>query len=572
MRSYLKVFLIIYIPVAIILGIGWKVSNKVTLQAESAKFHSEMENKAEILKGYHFSEEFDPQVHEKLAELSKNTNIRVTVIRKDGTVVDDSYYDLAHVKKMENHAKRPEVIEAFERGSGSSIRRSSTTEEAMNYYAVKYNDGIVLRISYPMADITAIQERLIKQNVTIYIFLFITVGLISLYLARRISNPIHQLSLVADRIEAGETKVYFPSFSDKTLTKLVSVIYRIYNSMHQKTKQLEHEKQKLNHIFGILEEGIILLDNKDAVQHFNQRASQYLGFNLKEGQNVIKQTNDMEALSFLTDVLTTTDSKRTQKSLRGRIYEVYIRVYDNEKLVAFFDITERAEYEQFKTELIGNITHELKTPLAMIMGYSETIMNDPDMDKKFHDKFINIIFSSSNRLNLLINDILKLHRLEMLREEINLEEPTNLAELKEEIEAYYSDRPQNITFESNATEVYVLREHLMSIVTNLVDNAVKYSTGDNISVSLEQSDNKITLKVEDEGPAIPIEEQQRIFERFYTMDKSKNQNSTGTGLGLSIVKHIVTLYDGKVFVKTNKKNGNTFTVVLEEKEKNQDNA
>ncbi|WP_303850349.1 ATP-binding protein [Seleniivibrio woodruffii] len=572
MRSYLKVFLIIYIPVAIILGFGWKVSNNVTLQAESAKFHSEMENKAEILKGYHFTDSFDPQIHAKLAELSKNTNIRVTIIKRDGTVIDDSYYDLPHVQKMENHAARPEIVEAFEKGSGSSIRRSTTTEESMNYYAVKYNDNLVVRVSYPMADITAIQSKQLKQNVTTYIFLFITVGLISLYLARRISNPIHQLSLVADRIEAGETKVYFPSFSDKTLTKLVSVIYRIYNSMLQKTKQLEHEKQKLNHIFGILEEGIILLDSKDSVLHFNQRAAQYLGFNLKEGQNIIKQTNDMEALSFLTDILTSADYKRLQKNLRGRVYEVYMRVFDNEKLVAFFDVTERAEYEQFKTELIGNITHELKTPLAMIMGYSETIMNDPDMDKKFHDKFINIIYSSSNRLNLLINDILKLHRLEMLREEIHLEEPTNLTELREEIEAYYNDRPQNITFETNASDVYILREHLMSVVTNLVDNAVKYSTGNNISVSLEQAEGKITLNVADEGPAIPVEEQQRIFERFYTMDKSKNQNSTGTGLGLSIVKHIVGLYDGKVFVKTNRKNGNTFTVVLEEKEKNLDNA
>jgi len=567
MRSYLKVFFVIYIPIAMILALGWHMSTQKLMQAELVKFESEMRNKAEILKGYKFTNTFDRQTHSLLTELSKSTGIRVTVVRKDGTVVDDSYLNEQQIEKMENHSRRPEIADAFARGEGHSVRRSTTTEKSMSYFAMKYGSGLVLRVSYPMSDLKAIQDNMIRQSVSTYIFLFIVVGLISLYLARRISNPIHQLSLVADRIEAGETKIYFPSFSDKTLTKLVSVIYRIYNSMLQKTKQLEHEKQKLNHIFGILEEGIILLDSKDSVLHFNERTVQYLGSNLKEGQNIIKQTNDMEALSFLTDILTATDSKRIQKSLRGRIYEIYIRVFDNEKLIAFFDITERAEYEQFKTELIGNITHELKTPLAMIMGYSETIMNDPGMDKKFHDKFINIIYNSSNRLNLLINDILKLHRLEMLREDINIEEPTDIQELKEEIESYYEDRPQTITMESKADEAYVLREHLNSIITNLVDNAVKYSTGETIKVSLEQFEGKVTLNVADEGPVIPVEEQQRIFERFYTMDKSKNQHSTGTGLGLSIVKHIVSLYNGKVSVQNNKKGGNTFTVVLEEKKK-----
>lgn len=569
MRSFLKVFLIIFIPIALLLGIGYKVANKITLENAKLEFMEEMQTKAELLKGYTFAGEFNEQTHDTLTKISQNTNLRITVIRKDGKVIDDSYYTFEKISSMENHASRPEVVDALTRGTGFSERRSTTAEEAMNYYAIKYNDNLVIRIAYPMSYISALEQHILEQNVTVYIFLLITVAAIALYLARRISSPIQRLSEVADMIEAGETKIYFPSFSDKTMTKLVSVIYRIYNSMNQKAKQLEQEKQKLAHIFSILDEGIILLDHKNAVLHFNAKAAHYLGIKLNLNENILKQTNNMEAISFLTEIASATESKKIQKNHKGKIFEVFIRIMDNEKLIAFFDITERAEYEQFKTELIGNITHELKTPLAMIMGYSETIMNDPDMDKKFHDKFINIIYSSSNRLNLLINDILKLHKLEMLREEITVEEPTNLADLSDEIMNFYKDSVQQINVKYDEADVYILREHLVSLVTNLADNALKYSKGENIDISMTNiGDSKMLLEVSDEGPAIPLEEQERIFERFYTMDKSKNQNATGTGLGLSIVKHIVSLYNGEVTLKRNEKKGNTFSVVLEEKTKN----
>lgn len=565
MRSYLKVFLIIYIPIVIILGIGYKVTNNVMVKNATKEIHTEMEANAEILRGYKIGETFNPEIHTVLKNISKNTTLRVTIIRKDGKVIDDSYYDLPKINTMENHSHRPEVIKALQTGAGSSLRRSTTAEESMNYYAVKYDNNIILRIAYPVSYIQSLQDSILQQNITIYLTLLLTVGIIALYLARRISKPIKQLSEVADKIEAGESKIDFPSFSDKTLTKLVSVIYRIYSSMNQKAKLLEQEKQKLNHIFSILDEGIILLDGKNTVIHFNLKADHYLGMNIRIGENILKQTNDMESLSFLKEIASQTESSQHHIKLKGKIYEVFIKIFENEKLAAFYDITERAEYEQFKTELIGNITHELKTPLAMIMGYSETIMNDPDMDKKFHDKFINIIYNSSNRLNLLINDILKLHKLEMLKEDIKVEETTMGTDLCDEIEAYYQDRPQNIIINSNAGEIYILREHLISIITNLIDNAIKYSTGENITLDLTQTDENFKLEVSDEGPAIPAEEQQRIFERFYTMDKSKNQNSTGTGLGLSIVKHIVSLYNGEVFVKNNRKHGNTFTIILEEK-------
>lgn len=565
MRSYLKVFFIIYVPIVIILGIGYKLTNNVMISNAIKEVHAEMLTKAEIIKGYKISDTFSPETHAILSGISKNTNLRVTIIGKDGKVIDDSYYNLHKIGTMENHSKRPEIISAMKTGTGSSTRRSTTAEESMNYYAFRYNDNIILRLAYPISYIQSLQSAILKQNVSIYLILLLTVGVIALYLARRISEPIRQLSEVADKIEAGETKIYFPSFSDKTMTKLVSVIYRIYSSMNQKTKLLEQDEQKLNHIFSILDEGIILLDARNAVLHFNMKANHYLATDLRIGENILKQTNEMEVLSFLKEIATATESGRHQLRLKGKIYELFVKTFENEKLAAFYDITERAEYEQFKTELIGNITHELKTPLAMIMGYSETIMNDPDMDKKFHDKFINIIYKSSNRLNLLINDILKLHKLEMQKEDIKIEEATVGSDLCEEIEAYYQDRPQNIMINSNAQEMFILREHLMSVITNLVDNAVKYSTGENITVDINQNDGKVTIEVSDEGPAIPAEEQERIFERFYTMDKSKNQGSTGTGLGLSIVKHIVSLYNGDVFVKTNRKHGNTFTIVLTEK-------
>ncbi len=192
----------------------------------------------------------------------------------------------------------------------------------------------------------------------------------------------------------------------------------------------------------------------------------------------------------------------------------------------------------------------------MIMGYSETIMNDPNMDPAFHDKFIKIIYNSSNRLNVLINDILQLHKLEMQQDNIVVEEPTVVEDLKEEILSYYGEGgDKKISVSSDETkEIHISREHFMSIVTNLIDNAMKYSTGKNIHLEINNNNGYVCIAVDDEGPVIPINEQDRIFERFYTTDKSKNQNETGTGLGgLSIVKHIATLYNGDARVVQNKK-------------------
>lgn len=571
MRSMLKVFLIIYIPIAILLGITWNITNSLTIQAAEKELRHEMISKAEILKGYHLEDTFNQERHDLFARLSEASRLRITLIRKDGLVIDDSYYSPEKVAKMENHAQRPEVVEAFQDGTGGIIRRSTTTEESMYYYATKYNDNIVLRIAYPMAYIESLRADMLRQNLTIYFFLIFMVGIVTIYLARRINSPIQQLSVIADKIEAGETKIYFPSFRDKTITKLVSVIYRIYTSMNQKTKQLEFEKKKLNHIFSILDEGIVLLDTKNNVKHFNDTAIENLGIDISLDKNILTQTNNMEALSFFSEVVSNEEDCRLQKEYKGRIYEIYFRVFDTEKLIVFFDITERAEYEQFKTELIGNITHELKTPLAMIMGYSETIMNDPEMDPKFHDKFIKIIYNSSNRLNVLINDILKLHKLEMLQESFTVEEPIVMDELKEELDSYYADRPKKVNIAVESGEVFATREHFMSIVTNLVDNALKYSKGDHIHLDIARESEMISIKVADHGPAIPIKEQDRIFERFYTMDKSKNQNETGTGLGLSIVKHIATLYRGNARVVNNDKGGNTFIVTIKEKPPVSDN-
>lgn len=565
MRSILKVFLIIYIPIAVLLGITWDINDKLRIQSAEKELAQEMVSKAEILKGYDLKSEFDADIHAKLAKISENSRLRVTVIRNDGFVVDDSYYTQEKVAKMENHSNRPEVKDAFSVGAGSIIRRSTTTEQRMYYYAAKYSDGLVVRISYPMSYIESLRADMLRQNLFIYFILILTVGVVTIYLARRINSPIQQLSIIADKIEAGETKIYFPSFRDKTITKLVSVIYRIYTSMNQKTKQLEQEKRKLNHIFSILDEGIILLDPKDNVKHYNATALENLGVKLEIDKNILTQTNNMDVLSFFSEIVSHNEDTRLKRDYKGRIYEVYVRVFESEKLIVFFDITERAEYEQFKTELVGNITHELKTPLAMIMGYSETIMNDPGMDKKFHDKFIKIIYNSSNRLNLLINDILKLHKLEMLQDSFTVEEPVVTDDLVEEVQTYYSGMPKTLNVKAPSDEIFITKEHFMSIITNLVDNAMKYSKGDHIHVDISREDGYVRVEVADHGPAIPVKEQDRIFERFYTMDKAKNQNETGTGLGLSIVKHIATLYKGDARVMNNDKGGNTFIIRLKEK-------
>lgn len=600
MKTFLKVFLSIFIPFTISTLVVFYYTNSIMIESAKGELLKEMKNKWVIIaESINFNPENTKENHQLLRRISKQTELRITQIDAKGTVLDDSYIEAEKVKNIENHLSRPEIQDAIYTSEGHVNRYSHTTHLEMIYYARKLENGTILRLAYPATYIRALKAEYTRQSLSIFIFLFIIITIIAIFLAQRISLPIQKLDFIAEKIEKGTPHIHFPRFHDATMSKIGNLIYRIYKAMLAEKDLLLKQQEKQGYIFGILEEGILLLDENNNILYSNKKAESYLNTRFISGQNLFADIDDYEVLNFFNDVLSKNDqSLWEEKEFRQKVFDVNLKITSNtehwesykqlsehqdnflagisqssvlnspkkEKLIVFTDITEKIKYKKFKSKLVCNISHELKTPLAMIMGYAETILSDENMPKSISTKFLQKIYKNSERINKIINNVLGLHKLESSADEpIRIKEPSRLADLIEELKSGYDGKnSMEIQYSGTLKTVNILYDHLYSILSNLVSNAIKYSHGKNVYISIQKTGEFLEINVEDEGPAIPPEKKDRIFERFYTVSDSRNPANSGTGLGLPIVKHIAQLYDGEVQLKTGQYRGNAFTVTLKE--------
>ena len=564
MKSFLKVFAVIYIPVALVLLWVFSYSASRMMQSGSTELLGEMRNMWQILSQYENRNEFDPSSHHAVQQISKSTSLRITLIRPDGVVVDDSYLKPAQILTMENHAMRPEVAGAMVSGEGHSERFSHTVKQDMMYYASRLKNGMVLRVAYPMTYVAMIQSTWRNHVLLSLIFLLIATLLISLYLAKRLSRPLYQLDEIVQQVESGKEDVHFPAFTDPTMSRISGLIYRIYHSMLKNQRRVTEERGRLKQILSTMEESILLLDAENRVILSNEKVEKDLGISLNKGENILDQVSDLEILALLRRVLQSDENYFPRVNIGERFFEIYVRGAETDTMIVIHDITERRQYDVFKSELVGNITHELKTPMASIMGYAETLVANPDISPEDGNKFHEIILNQTRRLNSLIRDMLELHRLENTSKTVTEVNAVSWSDVVNELQSQYRDCGKTIRCTENDETLLIQREHLNSLLVNLVGNAVKYSSGDVVTIEMEHSEKTVTIRVSDEGPIIPADQRERIFERFYTISKSRNRRNGGTGLGLSIVKHIATLYKGNVAVAENDRGGNTFSVTLRE--------
>lgn len=334
--------------------------------------------------------------------------------------------------------------------------------------------------------------------------------------------------------------------------------------MLEKQKIIENEQEKNNFILSTLDEAILLLDEKNTILRLNNNFYKYFKIN-DVGKNIFDTTTDYETISLFKKILLENTPPKQTIYYKKREIEMYMKKIKNHNLLVFNDMTEKKNYESLKSELVANVSHELKTPLSMIMGYAETILSDKEMDEGTKEKFVKRIYDSCVRLNELIEDIIKLHKLERLGSNFFVDKPFSSSEVFSDIESLYEHSPKKININITEGIYFVEYEHIMSIITNLIDNALKYSKGPEVDFMLDKEGKIVTLEVSDGGPVIPDDEKQKIFSRFYTTSKSRSREKSGTGLGLSIVKHIAELYNGKVEILRNNKFGNTFKISMLEK-------
>ena len=558
MKIFFKTLATILIPFLVVFFISYMLMKSNMDSSLQNYVRADTKSKFELI-----AHDFDTKninkkkLYAVYAKTYKKTLLRITLIQPNGKVIFDSSIPYAAIEKLENHKYRPEIQKAFKKGSGFSQRFSKTKKMYMLYYAKILPDGNILRISYPLTYLKDIRNHFESGIYTVFLSTLIMLIIVAALMARRLSFPVNKLNYIADAIKNGKN-IHFPRFKDKAFAEVSGLIYNIYKAMKQNQKETEIEREKLNHILECMEEGVLLTSEDHRYIHSNARFFDMFNIKFEKDEKILAGIDDAELLSVFSSIL----SKKTTSAvkIKNKNYKVYCKKMHGHILFVFSDIEDKMQYEYFKSELVGNISHELKTPIAAIMGYAETLVINKDLDEQTKEEFTDKIYESSIRLNNLLNDILELHRLE--NSNLTSADIVSASDIQKELKNIYKNSTKNIIFDFETGEVKISAEHLLSILRNLIDNALKYSSGKNIYVSLKKENEKIKIIVDDEGPIIPKEDRDRIFERFYTRSKSRNKQKSGTGLGLSIVKHIVKLYNGSVKLKQNEYGGNSFIVEI----------
>ena len=480
---------------------------------------------------------------------------RITWINQNGTVLYDSHAD---VNVMENHMIREEVKEAFTYGTGNSVRYSETLMEKTIYQSILLKDGTVMRISINQQTIWLLLLKMTQPIAIIIVISMITSGLMAQYMARKITEPINNLDLDKPL----ENDVY---------DEISPLIRRIYSQQREITDQIEtlkNKQEEMNQITNNMNEALLMLDDRGKILSINPAALKL--FEMYEepiGEDVLV-VNRKENMRNAIKEAKQSGTSYFREEINGKTYQFEVNRIDTDLdlkgfVIIAFDVSDQVNAERNRKEFTANISHELKTPLQTIIGYTELIKNEiikPDNTPTY----INKIHKEANRLNQLIEDIIRLSQLdEQQAVTFNVVSLKRIAnEVVNELEetASLKNVKLNVISENdiciNGSEML-----LHEIIYNLCENAIKYNKQDGyVNVSIYEDNNHVYLEVEDSGFGIEKEHHEKIFERFYRVDKSHSKKSGGTGLGLSIVKNAVKYHQGTIDIESELGKGTKITV------------
>ena len=480
---------------------------------------------------------------------------RLTWIAEDGTVLYDSETDSS---QMENHNEREEVKEARKNGYGESVRYSTTLTERQMYCAKLLDDGTVLRLS----DSQYTWWTILLSMMQPILFIVTAAVAISLLLAFRLSKNIVKPLNSLDLDSPLENSAY---------PELEPLLSRLAAQQHQlklQASELERKRNEFLTATGNMMEGIVLLSDKGELLSINAAASRLLGVSpYCVGKDILLLNNSYEMQELVHRSLSG-EHTETTLPVGGSDYQINATPVMSDGKVAgaalvIFDVTEKEKAEQIRREFTANVSHELKTPLQSISGCAELLSNGMVKPEDV-PKFSHRIYSESQRLISLVEDIIGLSRLDEGAEDMQRTN-VDLHKLAETAIDSLSNaaKEAGVALElcGDGAEVYGIPQLLGTIVYNLCDNAIKYNRrGGSVTVTTENGAGGVTLTVSDMGIGIPKDQQDRIFERFYRVDKSHSKDVGGTGLGLSIVKHAALLHNATVTVDSTPGAGTTFTV------------
>jgi len=489
--------------------------------------------------------------------------LRITWIDKNGKVLFDNKTDAS---SMENHLEREEVRQAVENGYGKSSRYSETLTEKSLYSAKKLSDGSVLRLSVSQYSVLTLFLGMLRPVLIIALLAVVLALLLAYRLSKNIVTPLNKLNLDSPL----SNKVY------EELSPLLKRMDAQQRQLKHQSEELKRKREEFETATENMSEGLIILNEKGVILSINRAAAKMLGL-----------SEDSVGKDIFSEKTSVNLKEPTQIALSGKNTEEVFALRDgNCQLLAnpvstdgkvtgaallVLDVTEKERAEQMRREFTANVSHELKTPLQTISGYAELLANGMVADK---DKtaFSEKIYAEAQRMIRLIEDIIKLSNLDEGAVELTRETVDLYVTAENTVRSLLpAAKKANVTLSLNGenAEIYGIPQLLTAVVYNLCDNAIKYNKdGGTVFVNVKNNAENIVLSVRDTGIGIPKEQQERIFERFYRVDKSHSKEVGGTGLGLSIVKHAAKLHDAKITLESEVGKGTEITVIFPKKQQN----
>lgn len=480
--------------------------------------------------------------------------VRITFIDFKGNVLYDNTSDIS---KMENHYNRKEFQEALNNGYGEDIRVSKSIGDDTYYYAIKLDTGVV-RLSRSIDSILTIFLKGVPLVILVFGIMIIVVTIFSMSLSEKIVKPINTLVSQFDifnQYDEQVPKTVVTEYSE--LQPIAETIEKLMNRTQKYIQNIKEQKDRIRLITDNMVEGMIILDDKNDILSVNKSAISILNpdFKIKENRMFLELTRNKTLVSIIYD-----DIKREKNiteiiEIKDNYYRAYINKAENINgtIILLVDVTETVKAEAVRRDFSANVSHELKTPLTTIKGFGELFENGLLVNVEDIKKYGGMIERESERLLFLINDIIRLSEIEEKTEKIL--SPINLYDCAEYainlLKQKASTKDISIIF--NGTDIIVNGHegYMNELFINLIDNAIKYNKdGGYITVNLSENDKFANISIEDTGIGISPQDCERIFERFYRVDKSHSKKIGGTGLGLSIVKHIVNYHNGQIHIES----------------------
>lgn len=518
------------------------------------------------------------KTRELAQQAAKVTGCRITIIAPSGVVqADTSVDDAEGLRAIENHKDRIELVQAAKLGRGSSVRYSSTVDERLAYGAIRTQTGVMVRAARPMPISTPLSQTIVLWMLGAVAFAFLSTAFFGWLVVHWFGEPIAELKAAAEALERedDEARVYIDQ--DHILGETAVSFNRMAESLASRKDELQRARERLAAVLAGLSDGVLAIDDRQRILFANPVARRLLQL---PADNLLNRPliefvrhhamhdlieNSIENNFAVSSAEFEIDNPVRQLSMQAS----ELSNGDSPGIVMVIrDVSELRHLEQIRQTFVANVSHELKTPLSVIRGYAETLaagaLHDPDVSLKFLGR----IEEQADLLNRLVHDMIALSRVQSGLQTFEITDvsvPTAIAECISNQSEVAESKGISVVVESTDTKATVSadEEAFRQIMQNLIDNAVKYTPdGGSVAIHWRQEGENVVISVTDTGPGIAAEHHDRLFERFYRVDKARSRELGGTGLGLSIVKNLAHSFGGSVSVNSEVGKGSTFSVTL----------